>query len=234
MHNDVTKLLHTQEELLPELADMLEPAGGSQTFPMLRHPLVYAVPYLPQLNAMLNAQYKAKMQLLADYKQQRNWAGIIALYEKPYRVDALKLLRPKLPLHVYWELLANVWTGSENLESYTQAQLLDLLHWKRGHLRERMMTADERTALANMSPTLTVYHGYDPAGRQQRLSWTLELRVARFFATRMGLKHGRIAQGTVDKKHVLAYLTSRNEAEVIVHPRHVTVTHDWEVMPHER
>ncbi len=74
-------------------------------------------------------------------------------------------------------------------------------------------------ALPNRDP-LVVFRG-QARDAKYGCAWTLDRRTARFFAARSRRPPGAIAIGTVHRRHVLAYLTERDEAEVIVAPRNI-------------
>ena len=70
---------------------------------------------------------------------------------------------------------------------------------------------------------VTVYRGQRPVDLLG-IAWTLDRRVAEKFANGAGMRvatAGEVYQGRVPRQHVLAYLTARHEAEVIVDPRQV-------------
>lgn len=68
---------------------------------------------------------------------------------------------------------------------------------------------------------LTIYRGaqsHDVLG----LAWSLDCSVAAWFALRFD-ETGQVIVGSVPRAKVAAYITNRDEAEVIAHPRSVTV-----------
>lgn len=78
--------------------------------------------------------------------------------------------------------------------------------------------------------TLTIYRGqlteYPPKG----LSWSLSKEVAKKFAMGAAVRSfqdGFLATSTIDRKHIIAYISGRNEEELIIDPDCIsTVT--WE------
>ena len=53
------------------------------------------------------------------------------------------------------------------------------------------------------------------------LSWTLDRQTAEWFAHRFG-ENGTVYEAQIDKKHIYAYFSGRNESEVIVDPSYLT------------
>ena len=70
---------------------------------------------------------------------------------------------------------------------------------------------------------LTIYRGCPTPTSARRMSWTLDLERARWFAGRQAFfgytGAGLVYQGTVDSVDALAYFTGREEAEVVVDPK---------------
>ena len=53
------------------------------------------------------------------------------------------------------------------------------------------------------------------------LSWSLNQETAEWFAHRFG-ENGTVYEAQIDKKHIYAYFSGRNESEVIVDPSYLT------------
>lgn len=72
---------------------------------------------------------------------------------------------------------------------------------------------------------LTVYHGQDRAAESIGISWTLKRDIAVKFAKgawmRQNNRDGVVLEGLINRKNILAYLTGRNEAEIICNPADV-------------
>ena len=83
--------------------------------------------------------------------------------------------------------------------------------------------AQRKAALDSMKDlpeVVTVYRGEgnESTPYEKSLSWTLNLTAAYFFAAWRCPKTARVIQGTVHKEDILAYITDRNEEEVLVKP----------------
>lgn len=205
------------EELHPDLQPWVEeiPDLGRA----LKHPLVFEVPLM--LPGMTNRLYAQKRAALERAQDEGDWHTCIWLHERPYRTEALieyavgeddaghpwPLARHGQEVR---DLAADVWVDSENLEQYAEewnhmladAEPDDLL----------LASAEEREEFAALPERLTVYRGDIADGGW---SWSLDPKVAEFFARRFG-GDAPLVKGTVAKADVLGYLTRRNEAEVLV------------------
>jgi hypothetical protein len=89
------------------------------------------------------------------------------------------------------------------------------------------MMPDERRYLAALPGSITVYRGYQGKHQAKGLSWTLDKERAEWFARRWGglLDLGYlsyVAERTVGKKDIFAYINSRQEQEIILRPETFT------------
>ena len=78
-------------------------------------------------------------------------------------------------------------------------------------------------ALNEYPDTITVYRGEASLSTPCHLSWswTLDINVANFFATRFGSDDSKIVKGTVKKEHVEVYINK--EKECIISPGNVNI-----------
>lgn len=217
------------EELCEELAPHVSTRRG---FAVLHHPLVIMVPYEPVIMAgRANLQYREKLKALARAEDARDWLTYMYLHERPYRVDAV--LRTRLRLledgaDVYWRVVRALWIDTENMREWVGVVEI-LLDGPDGD----MMDEDERAALAAMEDPVRVFRGY--LGRAQDWrgwSWTVDQKRAEWFGRRFASLHGkqaRVVEATAPKASVVAYLTGRGEAEVVVSPKDVSVVRRYAV-----
>lgn len=206
--DDIMKLWQTREDLDPELAPHVH--GGH-----LKHPLYFQIFYHEALNAFINAGFRQKKQMVAEARANKNWGKYLVLHERPHRFEALAGVAADMTDEEYWEQLRWVWTDSENIFQYQP--LLSMFLGRPG--RERMMDEDDRAFYDRLPDKIAVYRGH--LGRNRRgFSWTVCHWKAGWFAGRFGVG-GSVTRGVVDKKNVIAALTSRGEWEIVADPRHV-------------
>lgn len=86
-----------------------------------------------------------------------------------------------------------------------------------------LMEQDEYVQFKMLDDPVTVYRGVTThnAKNVKALSWTLSRETAEWFANRFGEK-GTVYEAQIDKKHIYAYFSGRNESEVIVDPSYLT------------
>lgn len=239
---DLSHILGDPDEPLdPELAEYLEDSAGLTGWRMIRHPLVYAVPYDPTMAGLLNRQLRAKTEAMESALQSGQVHHAIWLHERAWRLDAFLRLSVGIdptassPAECpsLWELdedqvevAMNIWTDSENITSYR--------HWwealwapesphRRTHpdgTRE-VLTDDEGARLFfGLPDEFTVFKGGDPSG-ESFLSWTLDYETAEFFARRVSgnEKPRKVISRRLKKSQVFAMLGDRGEQEVLALPQ---------------
>lgn len=221
------KLLETQEELHPELAECLEDDGLFA--PSIKHPLVYSIIHAPQMNALVNRQFAAKQDALKRARERGDWATCVWLYERPYRLDAFLDISRHLNGPDYWELLGRVWVDTENawqnIDEWREALTADPTG------REMMSDEDVRCVFdlaperGGLAPMTRIYRGYRFDDALDGFSWTIDKARAKWFARRLRQSDHpspKVASGFVAREHVIAYITSRDEQEIVTLPEHVT------------
>lgn len=200
------------ESLHPALIPYLEVSDAGWT--MLRHPLVYQVPFVS--NGSANAQYAYKLKAVEEAKGSWKWSQYVFLHERPYRVEAFKRIQDSLNDTGYWRLLTQVWVDTENQYAY-------LKDWKKllaSDRRDRhyMMNEEDDQLLRSLPEIVTIYRGCQKGLNENGLSWTLDKSKAEFFANRFS-KTGIVLEQEISKSEIIAILTVRGETEVIWQPR---------------
>ena len=205
----MAKIIAEQNETLhPDLLPYLE--QSSEGWMMLRHPLVYQVPFFS--NGSANAYYEQKRIAVEKATADKNYKQFVWLFERPYRVEAFIKIADKLSDTDYWRLLSDVWIDTENQYAYLN-EWKKLLASKRPN-RHYMMGEEEDNILRSLSNQVTIYRGCQKGLNEDGLSWTLDKSKAKFFANRFG-KKGIILERKVPKSDIMAVLLGRGESEVI-------------------
>ena len=177
-------------------------------------------------NDQANKTYDYKKKAVDEAIKDKDISSYLWLHERAYRVQSiLDALEDwwKPNKKEYWEVIANVWTDTENVyENHLAWEQLLFLEFSDSHL----MMDEEDTKFFNELPnTITIYRGgIDDKG----YSWTLDKEKAEWFANRwlmngnMGDKSNvtnrhetNIFEKTINKSDAIAYLSDRNESEII-------------------
>lgn len=199
------------EPLSPELEPWIEDGVFGK---MLRHPLVYQVPFY---NAGLaNETLAHKRARIAEAVHYGDWHRVVFLHERAYRLKALidycvGTYDDGVPIQLlhapeHWRLAADVWVDSENIN-----QNLDL--WRaliyNGDGGLWLGTPEERAAFDALPDPIPAYRG----GSAGDWSWTTDRKIAKFFSNRSKLP---VREALIPKADCFGYLTRRGESELLV------------------
>lgn len=211
---DIAAMLADPEDLDPELADSLtdSPLGL-----VIKNPLLFAVPYIPAMNPVINQSFQAKKAAVAAALAGRDWSQYLWLHERPYRVYAFARIAAQMSDEDYWTRLAQMWTDSENIFEAESLWRRLLNNRARRDTRHLLMTEQERAHLAGLPPVITVYRGYSHPGRGHGMSWSLDKTVAARFAGRYGGR-GHLRRRDAPTREVIAYFAGRGEQEIVWAP----------------
>lgn len=213
-----------EEELDPELQPYVEQGSFG---PMLRHPLVYAVPCIN--NGIANDALKRKKDLLFEAINEEDWHSVIWLHERPYRLNALidyvigryddpnlighgdpiplvDVHSPSITNTDLQALAADVWVDSENIEQNIEEWQALFLNGEGGLW---LGTDEEKAAFDALPDPIRAFRG----GVVGDWSWTTDERIAEFFSRRSGYP---VRSALIPKADCFGYLTRRGEAELLV------------------
>lgn len=197
---------------------------------LLRHPLVYGVPYTPAMNWNYNDTYVRKTEELLEFRKKKDWHTVIFLHERPYRFEALEdlVVNDLVTVKEFWPLFNEVWCDSENL--YQNLELLD--GWLAFPVGSELFTTEEdRPALDALPDEITVFRGWvQDRGEEMGYSWTTDQAKAEWFAVRLMQdgEHGVVTVGRVHKDKIVGVIMRRDESEVVADPRHVKKLRSYE------
>jgi len=210
------------DDLIPYLEEDTSP------FPMLRHPLVYAVPYWEEMNHNINAMLRYKRDRLTECRRADDASGYVFAHERPYRFHAMKQwsLSKQQPLHTLRPLVQEVWQDSENIWQHKD-EWLNIIAELVQHHGTHAMTPDRDIAtmidhFAINAGRVTIYRGVNTRHefvQNPGLSWTLNVKKANMFANRFAEK---VSDGAVLKAinvtpaHIGGMMFGRGEQEVIL------------------
>jgi hypothetical protein len=218
---DFARLAASEEPLHPDLEPYFEESGPIG--PSLRHPLVYEV--FGVRPGIVNQRYAAKKAALDEALEKGNWHKAVFLHERPYRIDALQMLRDdygeRISAKAYWELVGSVWTDSENIWQNRPDWDSIFEEYDHSRMAEYIMDDDERAKLHALPDVVTIYRGAISDFNEDGLSWTLDKDRAAWFARRFVDSHGGdpvVLHGRVAKHGIMAYFDGRNEDEIVVWP----------------
>ena len=230
MSESFADLMNKEESLHFELQPYLEEPENS--FAMLRHPLVFGVPYTPHMNAVYNAQLRQKKEMLQKAEEKKAWGSWVFIHERPYRFQALDEIKDKIESDKeYWNILGEVWSDSENIWQVEDTAIC-LLESERSEPKH-LMNEEEYNFLQSLPDEIAIYRGHQKVNRDG-YSWTLCPWRAKWFAQRYQQVAEPVAvtRGYVPTEWVYAYLGGRGEMEIVVNPE--LVNHKEDLRKHPR
>jgi len=197
--------VNCEQELEPQLRAFVQTMDNG--WKMIRHPLVYAVPFhdTPFDIARLNAMFKHKEQALREATAAGKFSTIVALYERPYRIEVLKQFRHDMDMDQYLDLVRDIWIDSENIWQNKRA-------WR--SILKPLVGKDAFCTMLGLEDMLTVYRG---GKYKDGFSWTLCLNTAEWFAKRFADKDkpAPVWTATIPKSRAVAHFTDRGENEIV-------------------
>lgn len=127
-----------------------------------------------------------------------------------------------LPPKVYWQLLADAYTVSDDL--YLHRHKIRRCFSSEHPFREYLMNKRERAFFEKLPDTVIIYRGmtvkeYDSG--KHGLSWTLSYKVAKFYRDMYrrnystALEPKTIKELCINKSQIVAYFNGRKESEII-------------------
>lgn len=223
---ELSKALRPEDDpRIMELRTMMESGGMDNLHPalkpwvtdstigsMLKHPFVYMPLGGYEMFAQrANEIYKHKIEIRRKVLNERNFYSYFWLLERPWRMHALELLwrRKRISRRELRSLLIDIWIDTECPQSNQDVPVK--------LFRELKFTTNTYAGWKKLPDEITVYRGVD--GELELTadgpSWTTDLKVAKFFAYRYGAE-GCVYRYTLKKPEALAYITSRDESEIIL------------------
>jgi hypothetical protein len=206
---ELVDLYGPNDVLDEELKAYLQPTGPLG--PFVRHPLVFGPADIP---GYLNRQLKMKKEHLARAEREGNWSHYLMLHERPWRIPVLSRLvfENRLTRGQLQDLLLSTWMDTEFPHQFRKTPLELFTH--------AGFVTDNQVAWNALSAPLILYRGDSRRPRATSLSWTLSEEKAKWFARRW--TPGVVWRAhLMDKSKALAFVTGRNELEVVVSPKNL-------------
>jgi len=176
------------------------------------------LPTIPRIVMSMDIEHGER--LMAEFEKGNITAEQAVTYSGSYaRVGNATTLWGQGLLSDDWffDRWPSLWRGSDPDD--TDPALWDI--WQQAFKRagKRILDGDDLPGKGSM---VSIYRG-QKAGDPVGCAWTTDIKVAQAFAEHGGLRTkiegGRVMRSRIAKSMVLAYLTGRDEAEVIIDPR---------------
>jgi len=230
---------HAQPDVIAEVLRELETHLEDGRPPTLWHPLVTCVGYNRNHTGLcerLVEQYLENKEALFRAIVCEDWLTAVMLYEQPWRIEALLAFEERMTDAEYGQCLRFAWTMNDNVSQY--GDIMQRIFAPEGRTTEMprlVMTEAERAVYDGLRDVVEVFRGCGSANRAG-WSWTTQHDQANWFACRwMGINReqfsGLLLTGRCSKKDIIAYLDSRDEAEIVIDPDDVEIMRSVTVEP---
>ena len=141
--------------------------------------------------------------------------SIFLSINKAYSGIFFKLVKEYLDIDDYTNILESIWTNMEFPNADANVTRKEWIsYWKKADLT-KIYSYEDLKFLYNLPDEFYIYRGLMEDAKLEALSWTLRLDKAIWFAERFN-RHGKVYKAKCNKKDILAYLSSRNEEEIVI------------------
>lgn len=151
-------------------------------------------------------------QFKEDILHRKNAYSILSLIKPAYHMTFFRDINQYLSDKDFSELLAVCWAsrgGREIAKSELEA-------WFKKANKKYLMDKREYKIFNELPEQVTVYRGVKSSQYKCGISWTLDKQTALWYADRYDSKEACVYGCIVDRKDILCYFDTRNEAEVII------------------
>jgi len=160
---------------------------------------------------------------LTSTAKNREYRGPIMAVSDRMRMEYFNMLIDDGIVDGLLDYFIEAYTSSDyGCEAISYENMVKLFNSRSRESKDRMV--EEKNKALKMHPDiLTVYRGEASKSTPHNISWswTLDINMANFFATRFGDDDSKIVKGVVKKEDIEVYFVS--EHECIINPIHVDV-----------
>lgn len=146
--------------------------------------------------------------------QRKNAYSIACLIGTCYKSVFFESVKEYLSEKDFAEILVDYWSAS----GITDVSKEKFLSWFKEANKAYLMNRGEQKKFNKLPERVTIYRGVYNPDYKNGFSWTIDKRIANWFANRYEDEQSYVYECIVDKKDILCYLDIRNEKEVIIDP----------------
>lgn len=161
----------------------------------------------------IEAYYRWQEQFKEEIAHRKNVYSVFSLIRPAYKMTFFKDVNQYLSNKDFAEMLAVSWAAHGG----TEIPEAELEAWFKKADKNFLMGKQEQKMFNELSEQVTVYRGVSPQYKYG-LSWTLHKDIASWYADRYGNNNSCVYECTVEKKNILCYFDTRNEAEIVLLP----------------
>lgn len=195
-----------------------EPIGDSG---LCKHPFIsYSVIPFPGSNEPFNISQDIEKyhlwqeEFAEDIRQRKNAYSIACMIKTYYKPAFLESIKEYLSEKDFARILADYWAAYGIMD----APKTKFLYWFQEADKSYLMSKREQKKFNALPEKVTIYRGVNNPEYKYGFSWTLDKRMAYWFANRYESKECYVYECIVDKKDLICYFEIRNEKEVLIDP----------------
>lgn len=165
-----------------------------------------------------------RVEMVERIQSAKKVMDILVYMCKPYRLTFFKHIQGYLGVKDFTEILKEIWTDTEFPSLNLDVTVQDLAAWFSFCDKDILMSKEDRIYFDSLPETVTVYRGVADDKFQKGFSWSLSKEKAEWFATRLEFDDCSpvLYSFEVNKSDIIAFLSCRGEAEVIITPETLT------------
>ena len=149
---------------------------------------------------------KKRTSYINECVKNKDFEPILFLLEKSYRLQAYKNIFNLIPDNKKYDIFINVYISAEyGFDDISEDFLDEILEY----------TPTKEFIELNNEIIIYRGEGEKSTNKENALSWTTDLKIAKFFATRFK-DNGKIYKAKVKKKDIIDYIQDRGESEILV------------------
>ena len=203
----------------------LEPKIGSYGF--VQHPFlkfeIYPANDVASSGRILNVGnpddlVEIRSQLLENIEHAEKYIHLIFMLNTTYAGVFFKMSNCFLSEEDYSTALGYIWTTVEYTNNDPNVSKSDWIRFFKKANKELLIGKENLDKLVFIPEQVVIYRGLQRNASVRGLSWTLDLKVAAWFANRFD-NNGDIYRATADRAKILAYFCDRGEQEIVIDPK---------------
>lgn len=162
-------------------------------------------------------QFKARREYFRKLYAENDYSTAILMTDKRYRFTLYKELFEKIPMEERFDTFIEIYTrGEYGFDKIDPAFIRQVFNYR--------YLSKEWKPFESEEEFITVYRGVTKKSSplDKAYSWTLDKKVAEFFATRFESR-GKVITAKVRPKDIICLIDTRNEKEVLILPEDIII-----------
>jgi hypothetical protein len=188
-------------------------------------PIYYGFPGLDMelLRMMRVKEYlEQKTKFVKDKLAKKDFSGLFMRVDKKILIPTFIDMYKEIPNDQKYDIFITLYERSEYGFNMFPKELIREVFSLRNNSSDRKerMAELNKVMRVNKDGTVTVYRGENTEStkEQDAYSWTLDKKIADFFANRFSRGTGKILTKKIKPEEILDYLPDRSESEVLIMP----------------